>query len=218
MLKAQQCPNFTHTYARTHTEYTVMLRAVKILISVWTAARFSRQCLLCWPLSPSFVPSISSSSFVPSLFRLPHLHLFCPLRLYLLLFCSSTCPHRVHLSDPVTLAAVRQIASTPTGLNITLLSALLDQIALTVYQQTPWDSGLHSHERTHIHKQHTNTADNHIITAFSILVPSPCLLSGIPVSYFCDQMEQMIFGSLFTNEVMHTCVSNEPSWPCPVIC
>lgn len=151
-----------------------------------SSTSLSTVCLLCWPLSPSFVPSISSSSFVPSSFRLPHLHLFCPLRLYLLLFCSSTCPRRVHLSDPVTLAAVRQIASTPTGLNITLLSALLDQIALTVYQQTRWDSGLHSHERTHIHKQHRNTADNHIIiTAFSILVPSPCLLSGIIMSYFC---------------------------------
>ena len=141
-------PGF-YAYMCSRTEDNVTLWALKILISAWTAARLSiySVCLLCWPLSLGL---ISSPPFVPSSSHFPHLHPFCPLLLYLLLFCSSTCPRRVHLSDPVTLAAGRQIASTPTGHNIALLSALLDQMALRVYQQTQWDSRLQSHEHTHI--------------------------------------------------------------------
>lgn len=147
----------------------------------WTAARLSLHtgCLLCWPLSLSIVLSISSYSFVPSSFHLPHLHPFCPLLLYLLLFC--TCPCRVHLSDPVTSAAGRQIASTPTGLNIALLSAALDQIALTVYQQTRWDSRLHSHERTHIKNNYI------IVTAIvhHIQLLYPCAITLFTLWHIC---------------------------------
>lgn len=63
--RSSAMPEF-YAYMRTHTEYTVMLRAVKILISAWTAARLSRQCL-----SPLLTP----------------LSVLCPLRL-LLLLCS----------------------------------------------------------------------------------------------------------------------------------
>lgn len=63
--RSSAMPEF-YAYVRTHTEYTVMLRAVKILISAWTAARLSRQCL-----SPLLTP----------------LSVLCPLRL-LLLLCS----------------------------------------------------------------------------------------------------------------------------------
>lgn len=164
------------------------------------------KCLSAFPLSTRSPPL-----FVPSPVHLPHLHPLCPLLLYLPLFCSSTRPRIVHLSDPVTLAAGRLIASTPTGLYITLLSAPLDQIALTVNHQTPWDSRLHSHECTCTHTQQITTSLSllsPIIFNFCILVPSPCLLVGISVSAvscLClrlidealDQMQQMMFVPLF---------------------
>lgn len=119
----------------------------KLSFSEWRKswrASGSAQCF-CPPLTPlSNIGPCPSPFLFPSSFHLPHLHPFCPLLHYLLPFCSSTCPCRVHPSDPVTLAG-RQIASTPTNLGITLLSSLVDQIALTVYQQTQWDSMMHSH-------------------------------------------------------------------------
>lgn len=125
------CTNPNTQSMCTHTENSHSLSCEnldKLYVSLCTVSLSSADPSLCH-LSTSF-----SSSFVLSSFHLPHLHPFCPLLLYLLLLCSSTCPCRVHLSDPVTLAAGRQIASTPTGLCITLLSPSVDQIALTVYQ------------------------------------------------------------------------------------
>lgn len=184
----------------------------KLYVSLCTVSLSSADPALCH-FSTSF-----SSSFVPSSFHLPHLHLFCPLLLYLLLLCSSTCPSRVHLSDPVTLAAGRQIASTPTGLSITLLSPSVDQIALTVYQQTRQDSRLHSHEHTHIN----NTQTEQIIASSSLLYLirfNSCIITllmlwhanflAVPCSYLrlieaLDLMAQIIFVSFFTCTVMQT--------------
>lgn len=131
-------------------------------------------------------------SFVHSnrlLFLFPHLFAFLISTHSVLstlspLFSSSTCPCIVHLSDPVTLAAGRLIGSTPTGLYITLLSASLDQIALTVNQQTHWDSMLHSHEGTR--KQHTNAADNYIsVTAISHYIQLPRAITLLTRWHIC---------------------------------
>lgn len=71
------------------------------------------QCDHSQLVSISFVHSITSSFFVPSPVHLPHLHPLCPLLLYLPLFCSSTCPRIVHLSDPVTWEADSQHTHRP---------------------------------------------------------------------------------------------------------
>lgn len=60
--------------------------------------------VLCWPLSLSFVHSISSSSSSFSTLSV-FSHFYLPLH------CLSTCPLSVHLSDPVRMAARRQIAA-----------------------------------------------------------------------------------------------------------
>lgn len=120
--KVQQCLDLTHTCEHIWSTLSPS--------ELWTSWRVA----YCPLLTPLFV--LCSPHLLLLLIHTPHLHPFSPLPLYLLLCCSSTCPHRVHLSDPVTMAARRQIASKPTNLNIALLSALLDQIAFTVHQQT----------------------------------------------------------------------------------
>lgn len=97
---------------------------------------------LVTPFCLSSVHSISSSPFVPSSFRLPHLH---PSSF----ISSCSAPPLVPAECTwVTLSRWQpgeaDSPSTPTGLGIALLSASLDQIALTVYQQTRRDSGPHS--------------------------------------------------------------------------
>lgn len=171
MLTAQQCwPEF-FVHMCTHTEYVhrhaLSCENLDKWTMAWRASHLSHSCLSLLLIPLSVLCPLRHLLFCsPRHFTSLISTLSCPLLLYLLLFCNSTCPRRVHLSDPVTLAAGRQIASTPSGLSIALLSASVDQIALTVYQQTKWDSRLHSHERTH--KQHTNTADNYItVTAIS---------------------------------------------------
>lgn len=91
-------------------------------------------CPLSTPPPP---PPLLFPRHFASLVSALSVHLLPP---YLLPFRSSTCPCRVHPSDPATWAAGRQIASTPTGRNIAPLSAFaIDQIALAVCQQTRRD-------------------------------------------------------------------------------
>lgn len=111
---------------------------------VWTCSKLSNGWILhvntyevhCQNLgkcTSSSVPSSVDPSLCPLL--APSLQLLISTLSVLSHFISSCtapslCPHGVHLSDPVTLAARRQIARKPTDLNITLLSAF------TVHQQT----------------------------------------------------------------------------------
>lgn len=89
---SQWCLDFMNIYVHTY----------KVHFKIWISAC---QHFLC-PLDHLLF-------FVPSPVHLPHLHPLCPLLLYLPLFCSSTCPRIVHLSDPVTWEADSQHTHRP---------------------------------------------------------------------------------------------------------
>lgn len=112
-VKVSPCTNLKpqkHTHTCAVWSLSVMSRFYEhICPHIQSTFQNLDKCLSAFPLSTRSPPLF----FVPSPVHLPHLHPLCPLLLYLPLFCSSTCPRIVHLSDPVTWEADSQHTHRP---------------------------------------------------------------------------------------------------------